>query len=109
MTRYRAGDLVLSIFPFTSGNKNKARPALVVLDSGDNDVLLARITTQPRATPYDVDLSDWRGSGLFCASTIRLHKLFSVEKTQVIRPLGALQPADHQQVSAVLLQMFGNW
>ena len=50
MTVYQAGDVVLVAFPFSSGSSVKARPALVVLDTGDSDVVVARITTQLRQT-----------------------------------------------------------
>ena len=50
-TSYLPGDLVLVDFPFTTGGPGKPRPALVVLDTGDADVVLARVTTQPKSTP----------------------------------------------------------
>ncbi|MGA9924578.1 MAG: hypothetical protein WBQ29_14350 [Isosphaeraceae bacterium] len=41
-------------FPFTTSGPGKPRPALVVLDASDADVVLARVTTQPKSTPYGV-------------------------------------------------------
>ncbi len=41
-TSYLPGDLVLADFPFTTSGPGKPRPALVVLDTGDADVVLAR-------------------------------------------------------------------
>jgi len=52
-TSYLPGDLVLVDFPFTTSGPGKPRPALVVLDS-DADVVLARVTTQPKSTPYGI-------------------------------------------------------
>jgi mRNA interferase MazF len=45
MTNYRTGDLLLVMFPFAHGGRGKQRPAIVLLDEGDDDVLLARVTT----------------------------------------------------------------
>ncbi|MGA8346262.1 MAG: hypothetical protein WB773_00450, partial [Isosphaeraceae bacterium] len=53
-TSYLPGDLVLVDFPFTTSGPGKPRPALVVLDTGDADVVLARVTTQPKSTPYGI-------------------------------------------------------
>ena len=46
MNVYRPGDVVLLVYPFTSGEGAKKRPALVLLDTGDDDVVAARITSQ---------------------------------------------------------------
>jgi mRNA interferase MazF len=70
---YQAGDVVLVDFPFTVSGQGKPRPALVILDTGDADVLLARVTTQSRATPYDVTLAGWAQAGLLAPSIVRLH------------------------------------
>jgi mRNA interferase MazF len=109
MTVYEAGDVVLVAFPFSSASSLKARPALVVLDTGDNDVVVARVTTQLHRTPCDVSLTDWQGAGLLAPSTVRLHKLATLEKGLVHRALGTLQPADRTAIAAVLRQTFGNW
>jgi mRNA interferase MazF len=108
-TVYQPGDLILVTFPHTSGGKAASRPALVLLDTGDADVLLARVTTQRHTSPYDLSIADWHGAGLLAASFIRLHKLASIEKSLVRRLLGILQPADRARVSTLLKQMFGNW
>ena len=41
MANFKTGTVVLIHFPFTDGSSAKKRPALVLLDSGDNDLLLA--------------------------------------------------------------------
>jgi hypothetical protein len=42
MTSYQSGEVVLVSFPFTQSSQTKNRPALVLLDTGDADVLVAR-------------------------------------------------------------------
>ena len=109
MTSFQPGDLVLVAFPYTSGGQTKNRPALVILDIGDADLILARVTTQATATPFDVVLTEWQAAGLLAPSTVRLHKLATVEKARVHRVLGTLQPVDRQQVSAVMRRTYGTW
>src|SRR5438874_13049687 len=109
MTIFSKGDLLLAEFPFAGGKLTKKRPALVLLDSGDADVVLARITTQPHRTTYDVNVVHWQSCGLRAPSLIRLHKIITSEKVQVLRVLGSLHPVDRQNVSTALKQTFGNW
>jgi mRNA interferase MazF len=94
MTRYDTGDVLLLEFPFTSEAGLKRRPAVVILDAGDADVVVARITTQPYATGFDVAIRNWQGVGLLAPSVIRLHKLATIEKALVQRRLGRLQEPD---------------
>jgi len=61
--RYKSGDLVLIAFPLSSGEAAKQRRALVILDTGDQDVLVARITTHVRAASFDVALDKLERSG----------------------------------------------
>lgn len=46
MQNYRFGEVVLLAFPFASRREVKRRPALVLLDTGNADILVARITSQ---------------------------------------------------------------
>jgi mRNA interferase MazF len=108
-TSYQAGDLVLVDFPFTVSGPGKPRPALVILDTGDADVLLARVTTQPRTTAFEVVLSGWQQAGLLAPSTARLHKMATLAKSRVLRRLGTLSPNVRQQVGLVLQQIAASW
>ena len=53
MTLYRLGDIVLVGFPHTDLQVISKRPAVVIYDSRDQDVLMARITTQEYTTETD--------------------------------------------------------
>ena len=109
MTTYNKGDILLVSFPFTTGASGKNRPALVVLDSGDNDVLVARVTTQRHGTASDISIVHWRAAGLLAPSQVRLEKLVTLEKSLVRRTLGGLQPADKQAVGIALQKLFSGW
>lgn len=109
MTIYAPGEILLVDFPYVSGATSVLRPALVLLDTGDSDVVMARVTTQVRHSPFDLEIADWRGAGLRAASFVRLHKLVTAEKSCIQRALGSLQPADHQKVAGVLRSTFANW
>jgi mRNA interferase MazF len=108
-TSYRSGELVLVAFPFTGGTRAKPRPALVILDSGDADVVVARVTTQPYGTAFDVTILDWRAAGLLAPSVVRLHKLASLAKSLIGRSLGQVSASDRQRIATVLQGTFGTW
>ena len=108
-TSYRPGDLVLVAFPYSGRAETRNRPALVILDTGDLDVVLARVTTQQYRSPHDVSLSDWRGAGLLAPSVVRTHKLATLEKRLIRRHLGSVEPGDRERLAAVLRQAYGAW
>ena len=64
MTSYEFGDVVLVEFPYRGAKKSKKRPALVILDTGDDDAVLAHITTKKRTAIGDYQVKDWQASGL---------------------------------------------
>ena len=109
MTNYQSGDLVLVAFPYAEGMQSRNRPALVILDTGNSDIVAARVTTQVYQTFYDVFITDWRPSGLLAPSVVRLHKLATLEKSLIRRHLGRLQPADRQRVSELMQRIYGTW
>jgi mRNA interferase MazF len=98
---FEPGEILLLAFPFSSGTVVKQRPALVLLDTGDLDILVARVTTQSHDSPYDVLLQDWSSAGLVAPSTARLHKVATLEKSRVQRKLGRLSSRDRIAVRAV--------
>jgi mRNA interferase MazF len=109
MTSFQPGDVVLVAFPFTSGGESKQRPALVLLDTGDDDLVIARVTTQVYQTPHDVFLTDWKKAGLLAPSVVRLHKVATLAKSRVSRRLGRLEMGDRQKVAAALPHLFAGW
>jgi len=60
MRSYNFGDILLIGFPHTDLQGISKRPAIVLHDSGDQDVLLARITTQEYTTETDYRILDWQ-------------------------------------------------
>jgi mRNA interferase MazF len=109
MTTYQKGDVVLVAFPFVDEGHNKRRPALVVADTGDQDLVLARITTQQSRDEFDIELRDWKAAGLVALSTLRLHKLATISKSLVQRRLGQISDTDRSRVGTLLLDLCSGW
>ena len=105
MTSYNFGDIVLIGFPHTDLQGISKRPAIVLYDSGDQDVLLARITTQEYTTETDYRILDWQKSGLLAESYIRLGKQATIEKRFIIRKLGTLPASGINSLKTMLRKM----
>src|SRR5688572_293344 len=108
-TIFRPGDLVLVAFPFSGGGQAKRRPAMIVLDTGDADVVVARVTTRLYQSAFDVVLTDWQSAGLLAPSVVRLHKLATLERLLVDRSLGRLSTTDHSRIASTLRSAFKAW
>ena len=90
----RPGEVVLIRIDFHQIPGGKVRPAVVLLDAGDDDFVAAPVTSQPRDTDFDVALRQWREAGLNVASTIRVHKLTVLAKDEIVRRIGELAETD---------------
>jgi mRNA interferase MazF len=78
----------------------------VLFDSGDEDVVLARITTQARRDRTDVRLANWKAAGLIAPSVVRLSKIATIKKSLIDRHLGSLSSKDKKTVQIVWSRMF---
>jgi len=100
---YQFGEIVLLRFPFSNTGRSKKRPALVLFDPGDNDVVVCKITSIPYTTTYDVSISNWQEVGLLSLSTIRVHKIATLEKTLIEKRLGILDDSLKNQVQGIFI------
>ncbi|MBE9120525.1 type II toxin-antitoxin system PemK/MazF family toxin [Tychonema sp. LEGE 07199] len=98
MTNYQFGELVIVAFIFAGTTETKRRPGLILLDTGDEDTIVAKITSQIPRTTFDVEIQQWQQAGLKRPSVVRLHKLNTLQKSLVERRLGILTPDDLAQV-----------
>ena len=102
---YNFADILFVDFPLSDATGIKKRSALVLLDSGDADVLVARISGQTPRSPYDILLNDWEEASLLLPSTVRLDKLATIDKRFVRRALGKLSEQDTKKLKRSLFIM----
>ena len=100
-TSFKVGDIVSVNFPYSDLQGYKRRPGLV-LHFDQQDLLLARITTQPASTPTDISITKWTTSGLPRPSTIKLAKLASIDQRLIRKIVGRLHPPDPASVIQTL-------
>ena len=106
MTAYNFGDVVLVGFPHTDLLGVSKRPAFVIYDANDLDILVARITTQEYNTEADYKIVEWRQSGLIAESFVRLGKQATIEKKYIIKKLGTLIESEQKNIKSVLRKIF---
>ncbi len=106
MPNYRSGEVLLLALPFADATTSKLRPVLVLLDTGDEDIVVARVTSQTTRTVFDVEIVEWERAGLLRSSVVRLHKVNTIEKRLVDRRLGILTASDWTQVRERIQQIW---
>jgi len=79
---------------------------MIVYDGGDDDLLVAPITSHAGRTRYDIPVAEWQQAGLRLASIVRTEKLATIAKTTVIRKLGRLSAKDWAVAEGALQELF---
>lgn len=91
---YTSGDILVINFPFSDGKSSKRRPAVVIKDTNDNDILIAKITSKLYSTEFDMHLSHWSEAGLLLPSVIRVHKIQTIHTSLIFGCIGRLTAPD---------------
>ncbi len=105
MEKLHFGDIVLLKFPFTDGSSFKRRPAVIIQDSRDGDIIVCRITSQIYQTNYDILIKEWRESGLKLPSIIRIHKIATLDKNLVELKIGEINIELKERIKEILTRL----
>jgi len=105
MERFIKGDVVVIPFPFSDLTSLKRRPALVLADLEGEDIILCQITSKNLFDKYSIPLaeSDFEQGSLHKNSNIRPNRLFTADKSLILKKIGRINPDKHQ---IVLLKLF---
>jgi mRNA interferase MazF len=105
MDKLHFGDIVLLKFPFTDGTTFKRRPALIINDFDDGDLIVCRITSQIYKTKNDIYIDDWEKTGLKLPSVIRVHKIATLEKDLVECIMGKIENPTREKVRRIFSKL----
>ena len=105
---YSFGDVLIINFPFSDGQGSKRRPVMVITDTNDKDVLIAKITIQSHNTSYDINLQDWKQAYLLSPSIVRVHKIQTLHSSLVFGHIGRLTSTDLSTVKKALMRLVAN-
>jgi mRNA interferase MazF len=104
--KLQLGEIVLLRMEFHQTASGKVRPAVVLLDAGDDDFVAAPVTSRPRVSEYDLPVQEWKSAGLNVRSFIRVHKLSVLPKSGIVRRLGKLTKPDRDVLVQKLARAF---
>jgi mRNA interferase MazF len=105
MDKLNFGDIVLLKFPFTDTKTFKKRPALIINDLNDDDIVVCRITSKIYETSFDVYIDNWEKSGLRLPSVIRVHKLATLEKDMVELVMGKIDNSLKEKIRNIITRL----
>jgi mRNA interferase MazF len=102
------GEIVVLPFPQSNLQLGKRRPALVVAEVSDDDLILCQITSQVHRDSYSVSLdkSDFQSGQLNVKSYIRPNRLFTVEQSVILYSAAHVTPAKMNETKAKLRALF---
>ena len=112
MTSYRLGDVILVDIAFSGAVGYKRRPAVVIstvaFNSAGIKLIVAAVTNNlsPPFRPGDTLLQDWKAAGLLKPSAVR-GVLATVDKSDVVRKLGAISVVDLASVDQGIAEILG--
>ena len=96
----RPGEFWIAEILFTGGVGSKKRPVLV-LWIDQKDVVVAAVTSAQARSLTDVELKEWKASGLRVASTVRLSRLDCLESSLLLGKIGQILHSDAQVIKDV--------
>ena len=94
--RYSLGDVVTLVDPLAGGDT--PRSALILADTGDDDVVVACITTHRPRDSFDVPVNDLSQASLARPSIVRPHKPTTIKRSRINRRIGTLSTEDLARV-----------
>jgi mRNA interferase MazF len=103
-TNYKQREIVLVPFPFSDLSSLKRRPVLIVSNNEFNDqysdVLVCVITSNLFLDSYSIKLEndDLEIGVLPESSVVKTHKLFTIEKTRIIKKFSVVKSEYFDQV-----------
>lgn len=105
-----ASSIVLVPFPFSDLSRSKLRPALVLADTDQGDIILAQITSKPYADSYSIEIkdSDFLFGSLRITSYVRPGKLFTANQSLIKAEVGKLKSEIFNKIIQQVVAMFNS-
>lgn len=97
---YKRGDIVLVSFPFTDKSSFKVRPALIMRDQDDDDVIILPVSTTIKLKPCDMLIKNghYQKNPLSVRSAIRIGKITTIEASLIIKKIAKVKTEFFKQV-----------
>jgi len=107
MARFVAGDVVILPFPHTDQSGGKKRPAVVLHETQDQDILVCMITSAAYGSAtIPLDTKNLQSSGLRVSCAVRPDRLLVVSPALVEKKTGRLSKEMLSAIKGVLVSWF---
>lgn len=102
-----AGSVILIPFPFSDLSQSKLRPAVVLADAAKGDWILCQITSKSYSDPraIELDAASFAKGSLHVVSYARPGKLFTANRSLIIRQVGVLKKDVLEQIVNAIADM----
>lgn len=110
MEEFVKGDIVVVPFPFSNLSTSKRRPALVLIALPGPDIVLCQITSKRWVDEYSFELNaeDFTQGGLERVSHVRVTRIFTAEKSIVLRKVGKLNTEKMLTIRSSIITLLEN-
>ncbi len=108
--KYKKGDIVFIKYPFTNLVEFKVRPALVLRNPDDKDVILLPISTRINLNEQDLIIKNnyYKGKPLPVKSAIRIGKIATIQTDLIVKKYTKLKKEFFKEVQKRLMDyLFG--
>ena len=108
MAEFVKGDIVVVPFPFSDLSSSKKRPALVLVSSKGDDLILCQITSRNVRDDIAIiiEQTDIEDGSLNMTSNARPNKLFTADEHIIAYRVGKLNAARMKTVTSVIKVFF---
>ncbi len=86
-------------------NNTVMRPAMVVVDTGDEDIIVARITSQHRDMETEVEIHNWKNKGLLMQSYVRMSKIATLNRKDIKKKISSLDNTDIKKAKNIMKKL----
>jgi len=104
MASHSFGEIITLDFPYSHHRSGKKRPAMIVAQDAEGDIVVARITSRPKSLPSDLFLQDWNKAGLNTPSYLRLSKIVTIVEEDILSSIGHLSESDRSNAYEANIQ-----
>jgi mRNA interferase MazF len=107
MEKLVKGEIVVIPFPFSDLSSSKKRPALIIANPIQKDILLAQITSKINLNKYSIEINnkDLIEGSLPTTSYVKLNRLFSADINLIKYKLGKVNKNKLNEIEDKLIQL----
>jgi mRNA interferase MazF len=107
MEGFVKGEIVVIPFPFSDLSSSKKRPALIIANPIQEDILLAQITSKINLNKYSIKINNQNliEGSLPITSYVKLNRLFSADINLIKYKLGKIDKNKLNEIEKKLIEL----